>query len=89
MALHTAREVGAAVRARRTAKGWTQEDLAAQVGVSRDWVSDLERGASNPRLNLLLRCLSILGLDFGLIPSSSSSPESTDLDAVLSRHRGR
>ena len=89
MALQTAREIGAAVRARRRAKGWTQEDLAIQVGVSRDWVSDLERGASNPRLNLLLRCLSILGLDLGLIPSPSTSAESIDLDAVLSRHRGR
>jgi HTH-type transcriptional regulator/antitoxin HipB len=89
MALHTAREIGAAVRARRTSKGWTQEDLAAKVGVSRDWVSDLERGASNPRLNLLLRCLAVLDLGLGLVPDASTGPETTDLDAVLSRHRGR
>jgi len=87
MALHTARESGPRAR-RRTAKGWTQEDLAAQVGVSRDWVSDLERA---PRTPVSISCFAASRFSprFRPHPQLVLHPESTDLDAVLSRHRGR
>lgn len=56
------RELGAAIRDRRHNLGWTQAALAENVGVTRDWVIDLEAGRGNPQLRHLLRALDILGL---------------------------
>ncbi len=42
--LMTPRQLGAAVRERRLAAGLTQADLASRAGVSRRFVSELERG---------------------------------------------
>ena len=42
--------LGVFVRARRKRLGLTQAELAAQVGVSRDWVVRLEQGS--PRLEV-------------------------------------
>jgi DNA-binding XRE family transcriptional regulator len=46
---------GAAVRERRTAKGWTQERLAEVAGVSALQVGFCERGENVPKLTLILR----------------------------------
>jgi HTH-type transcriptional regulator/antitoxin HipB len=60
--VHNQRELGAAIRDRRHNLGWTQAALASKVGVTRDWVIDLEAGQGNPQLRHLLRALDILGL---------------------------
>ncbi|PKQ33036.1 MAG: transcriptional regulator [Actinobacteria bacterium HGW-Actinobacteria-2] len=39
----------------RTAKGWTQQQLADLVGVSRQTVISLERGRYNPSITLAFR----------------------------------
>ncbi len=49
------------VRARE-ALAWTQEDLAAQSGVSRPVVAHIERQARNPDLRTLVRLATALGL---------------------------
>lgn len=49
------------VRARE-ALAWTQEDLAAQSGVSRPVVAHIERQARNPDLKTLVRLATALGL---------------------------
>lgn len=36
--------LGASVRRRRSARGWSQADLAERAGVRRQYISDLERG---------------------------------------------
>lgn len=41
------RSFGARVRAKREALGWSQEDLAAESGLHRTYVSALERGRRN------------------------------------------
>ncbi len=46
---------GAAVRERRKAKGWTQEQLAEQAGVSALQVGFIERGENTPKLTFILR----------------------------------
>lgn len=45
---------GAAVRERRKAKGWTQERLAEEAGVSALQVGFCERGDNVPKLTLIL-----------------------------------
>ncbi len=39
----------------RTAKGWTQQELADRVGVSRQTIISLERGRYNPSIVLAFR----------------------------------
>jgi transcriptional regulator with XRE-family HTH domain len=42
---------GRAVRAARLSQGLSQEDLAAEAGLDRTYISGLERGARNPALS--------------------------------------
>jgi transcriptional regulator with XRE-family HTH domain len=46
--------LGARVRALREAKGWTQCELADFLGLSRVYISKLERGKCNPTLMVLM-----------------------------------
>ncbi len=41
------REFGRRVRVARLARGWTQEDLASEVGVDRTYIGGVERGERN------------------------------------------
>jgi transcriptional regulator with XRE-family HTH domain len=48
------RRLGERIRELRSAKGWTQEDLAGECGLDRSYISGLEVGRRNPTyLNLL------------------------------------
>lgn len=46
----------------RKSKGWTQDELAAQVDISRAYLSNIERGVYSPSLKVAQRLSSILGL---------------------------
>jgi transcriptional regulator with XRE-family HTH domain len=52
---------GAAVRARRRARAWSQEELAAAAGLDRTYISGLERGVRNPSLLSQQRIADALG----------------------------
>lgn len=63
------REFGTRVRAARKALGWTQEDLAAEVGVDRTYIGGVERGERNPGLYNVNRIALALNESFaGLLP---------------------
>ena len=47
-------ELGVRVRAEREARQWTQETLAAQVGVSRSSIANVERGQQYAPLHVVL-----------------------------------
>ena len=53
---------GAVVLAQRKRLGWTQEELAARVGVSKGAVSKWENGQSYPDLPLLPRLAALFGI---------------------------
>ncbi len=55
-------DLGSIIRARRHALGWDQKVLAARLGVSRLWVSQIENGKPKVQLDLVLRCLNELQL---------------------------
>ena len=57
--------LGENVRHYRKLKGMTQEQLAADAGLERSYVSDLERGTRNPSVLALGR----LALALDLVPS--------------------
>lgn len=97
MILHSAKDIGALVRDRRTAMGWSQAELAERVGVSRVWVVQVEQGKSNAQLGLILRTLRELQapLRVDLAPretggkKSAAGAEKVDLGESVARWRSR
>jgi y4mF family transcriptional regulator len=91
----TASEVGAAIRARRRELGWDQATLAANIGVSRLWVNQIEGGKPGAGLGLVLRAFEALGLtpllatpDAASTDDPSSPPvETPDIAAILGAAR--
>lgn len=53
---------GEAVRQRRKAKEWTQEQLAERAGVAAIHVGFVERGENVPKLTMILRLARALGV---------------------------
>lgn len=67
----------------------TQAHLAAQVGVSRKWIIDLEAGKRTTDLSLVLRTLNVLGieLDAHSRGANRTQNDAIDLDAVIAQAR--
>lgn len=55
--------LGVNVRKLRLAAGLTQEQLAAEAGMERSYVSDLERGTRNPSVAALGRLAEALDVE--------------------------
>lgn len=47
--------LAANLRRLRHEKGWSQEEFADRAGIHRTYVSDLERGARNPTIEVVER----------------------------------
>jgi transcriptional regulator with XRE-family HTH domain len=66
--------IGEQVKAARKGRGWSQEELAERLDVSRPYISKVESGAS-VSLDVLRKLTAVLGLDpvalLGVEPSSS------------------
>lgn len=99
-ALHTAADLGLSIRLRRKALGWDQAMLARQIGVTRQWVIDIEKGKPRAELELALRALRVLGLSLtvetkptGLTPSApvsdqpSTQAPGVDINAIVRSNR--
>lgn len=65
--------VGRRIRARRQAKGWTQEQLAAAAGVHPTYLGGIERGTRNPSLRNLLRVAAALGVELARLVADDES----------------
>lgn len=63
MIVSTAKEFGAAIRARRKELGLTQAALAEFTGFSISFLSDLENGKETAELGKALYLVNLLGLD--------------------------
>ncbi len=55
--------LGANLKRLRTAKGWSQEDYAFEAGIHRTYISDIERGARNPTIEVLVKLAKPLGVE--------------------------
>lgn len=67
----TAYDIGAALQRARRAKGMSQLDLARMIGVTRQWVINVEKGAPTARLGLVLDALRCVGLLVDVIEDES------------------
>ena len=55
--------IGAAIRAKREVFGYTQEELAEEVGVSSSFIGQVERGDASPSIETLASLTRILAID--------------------------
>lgn len=100
--IQTPKELGLAIRSRRKALGWDQATLAKQVGVTRQWVIDIEKGKPRAELALAMRAVRVLGLSLNVDakPEGNFAPDnergghptpgtpSMDINAIVERNRG-
>ena len=47
------KQLGMRIKYLRQRRKWSQEDLALEAGVNKNYLSDLERGSRNPTLKIL------------------------------------
>lgn len=53
------------IKAARTEKGWSQEELADQAGLHRTYISGVERGVRNPTVTVVEKIAVALGVEAG------------------------
>jgi HTH-type transcriptional regulator/antitoxin HipB len=80
-----ARQLGAEVREARKRRGLSQEDLAAQAGVSRAWLTRFETGHPTASIEPLFRVLSALDLSLDLAQRTVTEAEAAVLAALAAR----
>lgn len=80
----TVRDVAAIARDRRSAMGWSQAQLAANVGVGREWIIQFEKGKPTAEWGLVLRVLRALGMVIDIqVLSEAPDDAANDLDRIL------
>lgn len=96
MRVRSVKELGALVREHRNNLGWSQEKLAARVGVQRLWVSQFEGGKTTAHIGLVMRTLRVLDVALSVgdersafkysdsqSPSQSAGLPIIDLGAII------
>jgi len=78
MRIRTMKDLAAAIRSRRKTLGLDQAALATAVGVSREWVIDIEKGKPRVEAALVLRTLSALGLTVNLTAETGEKPHARE-----------
>lgn len=73
------------VRATRERLGWTQERVAAEVGIDQGQISRFERSGSALSIANLARLLEVLGLDVLPADHHGASADTVASDAVTSQ----
>ena len=80
LSLHIVRapqQLGPLLRALRKQAGLTQADVAGQLGVTRQAVSELENRAESATFERLMRLCAVLGVEIALQPRATSRPART------------
>jgi len=93
MRIQDERELGLLIREHRKRLGLDQAELATRVGVSRQWIVEVEKGKPRAEVGLLLRTLRVLGVTLHAEEeraqsSGDASPSSLiDIDWIVERGR--
>ena len=78
MRVRTPSELGALIRDYRTRRNLDQKSLAATVGVSRQWIVEIEKGKARAPLGLVLQTLGALGIVLDAQQETFTSPNDKD-----------
>lgn len=90
MRIQSPADLGLSIRERRRELRLDQKTLAERVGVSRQWIIDIEHGKPRAEIGLLLRTLRELDIHLdATTPPLSAKPKhkrkGPDLDAIVDR----
>jgi HTH-type transcriptional regulator/antitoxin HipB len=80
-------DLGAIIRERRRQLKLDQAAFAKRIGVSRQWVIEIERGHARAELALVLRALDALNIQLDTIigPIARRRPGAVDIDAIVAK----
>jgi HTH-type transcriptional regulator/antitoxin HipB len=87
MLTRTPADLGAVIRDRRKQLNRNQAGLAKEIGVSRQWLIELEHGHPRAELGLVLRVLDALGinLDADIAQAKAPRPGTVDINAIVAK----
>ncbi|MHB8887134.1 MAG: helix-turn-helix domain-containing protein [Methylovirgula sp.] len=91
MLVRTPADLGAVIRDRRKQLKLDQSSFAKKIGVSRQWVIEVERGHPRAELALVLRALDVLDIDLdaSVNQTKTSAPTAVDINAIVAKARKR
>ncbi len=87
MFIRTSADLGAIIRDRRKHLKLDQASFAKRIGVSRQWIIELEHGHARAELGLVLRALDALNirLDASADDTQPRRPGAVDIDAIVAK----
>ena len=87
MFIRTPADLGAVIRDRRKQLKLDQAGFATRIGVSRQWVIQIERGRPRAELGLVLRALDALDIQLDARAGEPRRRQSgaVDIDAIVAR----
>ena len=92
MRIRTPADLGALIRDRRIKLALDQQSLARKVGVSRQWIVEVEKGKPRAEIGLLLRTIDALGIQQMTEEEASGKKRHTasavDIDSIVATARG-
>lgn len=90
MRIRTPTDLGALIRDRRTKLALDQRSLAEKVGVSRQWIVEVEKGKPRAEIGLLLRTIDALGIHLTTEEEAKKRhpAPSVDIDSIVAAARG-
>jgi HTH-type transcriptional regulator / antitoxin HipB len=91
MRIRNSSELGGLIRETRRQLGLDQGELAQKVGVSRQWIIEIEKGKPRAAIGLILRTLNALGICLDArsepVKNAQRSGAKIDLDAIIKAAR--
>jgi HTH-type transcriptional regulator/antitoxin HipB len=87
MLVRTPADLGAVIRDRRKQLKLDQAAFAKRIGVSRQWVIEIERGHARAELGLVLRAVDALNihLDASIGQTNRRRSSTVDIDAIVAK----
>lgn len=74
---------GSLITEKRKAKGWTQQDVSIQTGLSRNQIIAMEKGQFTGGIKYLRKYLDSLGLKIAIIEEQSQLPQLDELSSLF------
>jgi y4mF family transcriptional regulator len=86
MRVRTPADLGAIIRDRRKQLKLDQATFAKRIGVSRQWVIEIERGHARAELGLALRAVDALNIQLDAkIDQAKRARGAVDIDAIVAK----
>ena len=93
MRIRTPIDLGAVIRDHRKKIQLDQKSLAAKVGVSRQWIVEVEKGKPGAEIGLVLRTIEALGINLEVDETrkvtAQTGPPPVDIDSIVAAARQR